>query len=186
MEAAIAEVLAVGATGVSMREVARRAGVSHAALAYQFGDKAGLFTEIATIGFQLATQVIGAAATGANAFLDGGVAYIIFALTYPAHFDVMFRPDLYNADDAALREARDKAFDVLYGSARASLEAGPDDDVTDVAVAGWSFSHGFATLWLNANLQDRIGAQDQQELTMRLTRGIAALGELARRRLDQS
>ncbi|MDT5044811.1 MAG: hypothetical protein QOG75_664 [Mycobacterium sp.] len=107
----------VGAAGVSMREIARRAGVTHAALAYQFGDKAGLFTAVATEGFRLAAAAIGPAATGPEGFLHGGMAYVMFALTHPGHYEVMFRPDLYGDDDPNLIEARNAAFAILYGSA---------------------------------------------------------------------
>jgi len=51
---------------VSMRRIARRTGVSHAALAYKFGDKAGIFTAVATEGFRLAAEMIGATANGPN------------------------------------------------------------------------------------------------------------------------
>jgi AcrR family transcriptional regulator len=191
IEAAVAEVRAVGAAGVSMREIARRAGVSHAALAYQFGDKAGIFTAIATEGFRLAVETIGPAATGPDGFLLGGIAYIRFALTHPEHYEVMFRPDLYLRNDPDLVAARDAAFDLLYGSARASLATHPDSDapadasdadVAGLVAAGWSLSHGFATLWLTTNLQDKIGP-DMTAITGRVAHGLVTLGELAHRYL---
>lgn len=180
IEAAVAEVRAVGAAGVSMREIARRAGVSHAALAYQFGDKAGLFTAIATEGFQMATAAIAPAATGPDGFIRGGIAYVGFALAHPGHFEVMFRPDLYRGDDPELIAASDAAFAVLYGSARTAVSAGTD--VTGLVLAGWSLSHGLATLWLTANLQDKTGP-DPTTLTDQITHGVITLGELTRRHL---
>src|SRR3954463_13726034 len=90
IDAAVAEVEAVGASAVSMREIARRAGVSHAAPAHHFGDKTGIFTAIATEGFWLACAAIGPAADGPGGFLRGGVAYVVFALAHPGHFEVMF------------------------------------------------------------------------------------------------
>ena len=185
IEAAVAEVETAGAAGVSMREIARRAGVSHAALAYQFGDKAGLFTAIATEGFRLATEAIGPAATGPDGFLHGGIAYVEFALTHPGYFEVMFRPDLYHGDDPDLTIARDAAFNLLYGSARTSISGGPEEDVTGLVLAGWSLSHGLATLWLTANLRDRIST-DPAALTQQITRGIITLGELASRTLHSA
>jgi AcrR family transcriptional regulator len=180
--AAVAEVERVGAAGVSMREIARRAGVTHAALAYQFGDKAGLFTAIATEGFRLAAAAIEPAATGPEAFLKGGMAYVMFALTHPGHYEVMFRPDLYGDDDPHLIEARDAAFALLYDSARTSVAAPPSQDVTGVVVAGWSMSHGVATLWRTGNLRGRIG-DDPTQLARQIAEGIVALGELAGRYL---
>jgi AcrR family transcriptional regulator len=176
IEAAIVEIQAVGAAAVRMREIARRAGVSHAALAYQFGDKAGLFTAIATEGFRLATDAIQPAANGPAGFLRGGTAYVMFALAHPAHYEVMFRPDLYRTDDPELTAARDAAFDLLYGSARAAV--GDDDaDVTGLVVAGWSLSHGLATLWLTNNLKGRV-AEDPARVVQQLNEGIVVLGRL--------
>ena len=183
IEAAVAEVERVGAAGVSMREIARRAGVTHAALAYQFGDKSGLFTAVATEGFRLAAAAIGPAATGPEGFLNGGMAYVMFALTHPGHYEVMFRPDLYGDDDPNLIEVRDAAFAILYGSARTSLAASPAHDITGVVVAGWSLSHGLATLWRTGNLRGRIG-DDPTQLARQIAEGIIRLGELASRHLD--
>ncbi|MHC9292421.1 TetR/AcrR family transcriptional regulator [Mycobacterium sp. LTG2003] len=181
--AAIEEVERVGAAAVSMREVARHAGVTHAALAYQFGDKAGLFTAVATEGFRLAAVAIGSAATGPDAFLNGGMAYVMFALTHPGHYEVMFRPDLYSNDDPNLIEARNAAFSILYDSARTSLDASPDHDITGVVIAGWSMSHGLAALWRTGNLRGRI-TDDPTQLARQITEGIIELGELASRRFE--
>ena len=182
VEATVAEVELVGAAGVSMRAIARRAGVTHAALAYQFGDKSGLFTAVATEGFRLAAAAIGPAATGPEGFLNGGIAYVTFALSHPGHYEVMFRPDLYGQDDADLIEARDAAFAILYGSARTSLAASSAEDVAGVVVAGWSMSHGLATLLRTGNLRGRI-SDDPAQLAMQIGEGIIRLGELAGRHL---
>ena len=181
--AAVAEVEACGAVNLSMREIARRAGVSHAAPAYHFGDKAGIFTAIATEGFQLIAEAIAPVADGPAGFLQGGVAYIRFALEHPGHFEVMFRPDLYRRDDPELVSAREAAFAILTGAARASVGAGPDEDVTGLAVAGWSVSHGFATLWLHANMQESLGP-DPTAIADTVIRGIVTLGEVTRRQLE--
>ncbi|BBX33147.1 TetR family transcriptional regulator [Mycolicibacterium mageritense DSM 44476 = CIP 104973] len=183
IEAAVAEVERVGAAVVSMREIARRAGVTHAALAYQFGDKSGLFTAVATEGFRLAAAAIGPAATGPEGFLTGGIAYVTFALTHPGHYEVMFRPDLYSDDDPDLIEARNAAFAILYGSARTSLAAPPEHDITGVVVAGWSLSHGLAALWRTGNLHGRI-SDDPTQLARQIAEGVIRLGELATRHLD--
>jgi AcrR family transcriptional regulator len=185
IDGAVEEVETVGVAAVSMRRIARRAGVSHAALAYQFGDKTGIFTAVATEGFRLAADMIGPTATGPEAFMRGGQTYIRFALTHPGYFEVMFRPYLYRTDDADLVAARDAAFDIMYGSARASLAAYrpgavTDDDVLGVVMAGWSLSHGFATLALTANLADRLGA-DTAALAAQVARGLVTLGDLAKK-----
>jgi AcrR family transcriptional regulator len=183
IEATVAEVERVGAAAVSMRAIARRAGVTHAALAFHFGDKSGLFTAVAAEGFRLAAAAIGPAATGPDGFVNGGIAYVMFALTHPGHYEVMFRPDLYSDDDPNLIEARNAAFAILYGSARTSVAAPPTHDVTGVVVAGWSMSHGLATLWRTGNLRGRIG-DDPTQLDRQIAEGIVRLGELANRHLD--
>lgn len=182
IDGAVEEVETVGVAAVSMRRIARRAGVSHAALAYQFGDKTGIFTAVATEGFRLATEMIGPAAAGPDGFVRGGQAYIAFALSHRGYFEVMFRPNLYRGDDPDLVAAKSAAFDVLYGSARTSLEAHrpgavTDDDVRGLVLAGWSASHGFATLALTANLSEQLQT-DTDELAAQVARGIVTMGEL--------
>jgi AcrR family transcriptional regulator len=187
IDGAVEEVETVGVAAVSMRRIARRAGVSHAALAYQFGDKRGIFTAVATEGFRLQAEMIGSAATGPDGFLRGGQAYIAFALAHRGHFEVMFRPYLYRSDEPKLVLARTAAFDVLYGTARTSLashRSGPvtDDEVRGLALAGWSLSHGFATLALTANIPEKQDA-DPADLAAQITRGVIAMGELAKQQL---
>ncbi|OBA92208.1 hypothetical protein A5662_21390 [Mycobacteriaceae bacterium 1482268.1] len=185
IEGAVEEVETVGVGAASMRRIARRAGVSHAALAYQFGDKAGIFTAVAAEGFRLAAKMIGETANGPDGFVRGGQAYIAFALTHRGYFEVMFRPNLYRGDDPDLVAARTSAFEVLHGSARVSLEAyrggaATDDDVQGLVLAGWSACHGFATLALNANISEHLEG-DTAALAEQVVRGFTIMGELAQR-----
>jgi len=181
IDAAVAEVAAVGASALSMRAIARRAGVSHAAPAHHFGDKAGIFTAIAIEGFDLMTKTIEPVAFEEQGFITGGTAYIQFALEHPGYFEVMFRPTLYDLDDPALVAARDGAFDVLRESARHAIAPDASDDEAEaLAVAGWSLSHGFATLWLQANLVDKLGPDPFDQVA----RGVVELGSIVRRARD--
>jgi AcrR family transcriptional regulator len=181
IDAAVAEVEAGGASALSMRAIARRAGVSHAAPAHHFGDKAGIFTAIAIEGFTMATKAIDPVAFGDHGFVAGGTAYVQFALEHPGYFEVMFRPALYDLEDPALIAARDGAFEVLVESARHAI--GPDasdEQAEELAVAGWSLSHGFSTLWLQANLVDKLSADPFGQVA----RGVVALGEIVGRSRD--
>src|SRR5215475_1526755 len=79
-----------GLEGFTLREAARRAGVSPAAPAHHFGSAAGLLTEVAISGFQELTRFL---RTGASKASDPearlrhqGVSYVRFALTYPGRF----------------------------------------------------------------------------------------------------
>lgn len=190
IDGAVAEVETVGVAAVSMRRIARRAGVSHAALSYQFGDKTGIFTAVATEGFRLSAEMIGAVATGPDGFMRGGQAYIAFALTHRGHFEVMFRPYLYRNDDPDLVSAKTAAFDILYGTARSSLtsyrsEPVTDEDVRGLVIAGWSLSHGFATLALTDNLSEQLDT-DTAMLASQVTRGVITAGQLAQHQVDSN
>jgi hypothetical protein len=76
-----------------------------------------------------------------------------FAITHRAHFAVMFRPDLYRADDPVLARAQTQARTALRGPAAATASAVGDDAGT-AALAGCSLLHGLATLWLAGNIDD--------------------------------
>ena len=154
-----AAVEAIGQTGpaaMSMREVARRAGVSHAAAAYHFGDKAGLLTAIAAQGYRMLTGKLRDARDADRGFLEVGVAYVRFAVTHRAHFEVMYRPELYRPDDPEVCQARAAAAVFLYGTDR------PDAAQLAAGAAAWSLVHGLATLWLNGNLPAQLGDDPEQ------------------------
>src|SRR5690606_14230113 len=170
LDAAVEAISESGPAGWSLRELARRAGVSHAAPAHHFGDKAGLLTAVAAEGYELLAAELEAATRAGGDFLAAGLAYVRFATDHPAHFQVMFQPTLYRADDPAVRAAEARAAAVLYGTAGA-LAAGATgegsgaaagdpgdpgglDDARRVGVAGWCLVHGLATLWLAGNLSD--------------------------------
>lgn len=181
--AAVAEVEEVGAAGVSLRRIARRAGVSHAAPMHHFGDKTGLFTAIATDGFRMSAEAIRPAAVGRFGFLDGGTAYVMWALEHPGYFEVMYRPRLHRSDDPDLAEARNAAFDLLEGSAADLARQWDINDVRGLVLAGWSLAHGLATLLLAGNLEGRV-SPDPTEIAAHLRRGLSALGRVAEAQAD--
>src|SRR5579859_1596036 len=117
LRAAVEVIGQVGPAAMSLREVARRAGVSHAAAAYHFGDKAGLLTAVAAQGYRMLAEQFRDAWDTSGSFLEGGVAYVRFAVRHRAHFEVMYRPELYRRDDAEIREARAGTAVLLYGTA---------------------------------------------------------------------
>jgi AcrR family transcriptional regulator len=99
LEAAVQAILEVGPAAVSLRDLARRARVSHAAPAHHFGDKAGLLTAVAADGFRRLAATLRETYEATGSFLELGVAYVRFAVTHRAHFEVMFRPEPYRSDD---------------------------------------------------------------------------------------
>jgi AcrR family transcriptional regulator len=157
LAAAIAVLGESGPTQLSLRDLARRAGVSHAAPAHHFGDKAGLLTAVAAQGYQLLADTLTAARQRSADFLEVGVAYVRFAVDHRAHFEVMFRPDLYRPDDPEVATARQRAADALYGGVRSVAATGRGPDIPLAGVAAWSLVHGFATLWLNHALPPTLG-----------------------------
>jgi len=86
-------------------------------------------------------------------FLEVGVAYVRFATTHPAHFAVMFRPDLHRTGDPVLSEARARARAALESPAGPTARAVGGDTGT-AGLAAWALMHGLATLWLTGNLAD--------------------------------
>lgn len=183
IEAALAEIEAGGTSRLSMREIARRADVSHAAPAHHFGDKAGIFTAIATEGFHILADELGRLSE--RGLLETAVGYVRFALQHKAHFEVMFRPELYRSDDADLVAARDANFEVLESAVREGLEPGQDEEVLPTSVAAWSAVHGFATLWLYGNLEPKLGEIDPFDAFLaEAARGAIALGEIIRRQVS--
>jgi AcrR family transcriptional regulator len=116
LRAAVEVIGQSGPAAMSLREVARRAGVSHAAAAYHFGDKAGLLTALAAQGYRMLTEELRSVRDARSGLLEVGVAYVRFAVSHRAHFEVMYRPELYRRDDAEVREARAAAAVLLYGT----------------------------------------------------------------------
>lgn len=170
LDGALAAIAERGAANLSLRDVARRAGVSHAAPAHHFGDKRGLLTAIAVEGFDGLTQVTAAAA---GDHVAGGLAWIRWALEHPAHYEVMFSPGLLHLDDPELERARTQGTAVLFRSIRG--RGVRDADLIPAAIASMAWAHGFVGLWQTGNLA---GLGDPIELA----RGSAvALGRLAGR-----
>lgn len=148
-----------GAEGFSLREAARRAGVSAGAPAHHFGSAAGLLTEVAIAGFEELTQILRKvarteAAPGARLRAQG-FGYVQFALAHPGRFQLMFRHDLL-VDEERLHIAGKAARAEIEASILAYLEEGggtPDErTMRATLLAAWSTAHGFAHLALDGKL----------------------------------
>jgi AcrR family transcriptional regulator len=163
---ALAAIERDGPATLSLRDLARRAGVSHAAPAHHFGDKIGLLTAIAIDGFDLLADELNAAFATTGSFLEVGVAYVGFAVRHRAHFEVMFRPELLSAADPALAAARLRSREALYGSL-GSVPLDARTDALGAGVAAWALVHGLATLYLDGNLPEALG-QDPEAIARRI------------------
>ncbi len=144
-----------GPGGVGLRDLARRVGVSHAGPVHHFRDKAGLLTALAAEGFALLADRLRQTRADGGEFVDVGSAYVRFAVEHRAHFEVMFRPDLYHPDDPAVIAARDRAGELLNYGVRDQI------DPNLAAIAAWSIVHGFATLWNAGVLPNHLGDDPQ-------------------------
>ncbi len=138
---------------LSLRETARRAGVSAMAPYRHFADKDALIAGVATIGFQRfadALRVADTAADGHEALIAQGVAYVAFALENPALFRLMFGAGASSKAHGALAEACRTSFGLLTHGVAGVPSPG---DQTDRVLAHWSLVHGFAMLALDGQLE---------------------------------
>jgi AcrR family transcriptional regulator len=140
-----------GPHGYSLREVARRAGVSHAAPAHHFGDARGLLTSVAIEGFDALADALEAAAHGVDdavLLLERvGRAYVRTALEFPGHFGVIFQGDLVDSDDPELVAASVRAYGELQSAiAKLAEQVDPELDVDTAATLCWSAMQGLVAL----------------------------------------
>ena len=172
LDAVQSAVADVGVSGVSLRDVARRSGVSHSAPAHHFGSKAGLLTAFATAGYRLLAEsviaeVVARHPADAPAELAAiGRGYVRFAVGYPAHFEVMFRLDVLDSANAEFIAASEAAYGLLIATIERCQAAGrlhgrPPELV---AVSAWSLVHGLSALWISGRLSERISEQDPERL----------------------
>ena len=138
-----------------MREVARRAGVSHQAPYHYFGDRAGIFAAISEEGFNRFADEFEAAVVGSNDPLATCMrTYVRFALSHSGHYRVMFRSDICGiATHEPTRAAADRAFLALLDlAARVDPDRSADADALTLPITLWSSAHGLATLLIDGPL----------------------------------
>lgn len=149
-----------GVEALSLRRVAKRAGVSHTAFAYHFGDARGLLTALTTLGFELLGQNLAAARADSircewDPLIASGVAYVEFAQRHPQLFTLMFASQHPDFSDAALNEASMAAFSSFIEGVQHDVRAGhPESDVVNIpAMAYWARVHGLALLLLTGRMR---------------------------------
>jgi len=187
-----------GPQALTLREVARRAGVSHAAPYRHFADKDELLAGIAEEGFVTLRRRMMEAADGAGSSIEAleqsGIAYVRLALEHPGHCSVMFgrvASDLkqrqIEADSAALDASVDAGHAAFEGLVQLIERCQADrhikdGDPRDYANMAWAQVHGIATLAMAQMLEDEqrnsFGAEQTLAFVERavknLTRGFAA------------
>jgi AcrR family transcriptional regulator len=138
----------VGSEGFTLREVSRRAGVSHTAAYRHFRDKEDVTAAIAQEGFDLLAAEMRRAAD----LVAGGRAYVAFAMRRPEHFRVMFATDLDAKRHPDARKSADAAFAGLLALVRAAF---PHGDTLTLARMAWSQVHGIASLAIGRQFRFR-------------------------------
>ncbi len=157
IDAAVELLQSGGEAALTLRETARRAGVSAMAPYRHFADKAALLTAVRNHGYGLLMQALieaDAAPSPRQALADQGVAYVAFAVENPALFRLM----LANAPDKPLQPPSDlgppqSGYDLLRRRV-AVLVAPPDFEAA--VLSAWGFAHGLASLALDGHLPDPI------------------------------
>ena len=154
-----------GPDGVSLRELARSAGVSHAAPAHHFTDRRGLFTALASQGFRLLAEAL---ADARDHFADAALAYVRFAIDHPGHYRVMFDKSLLDATDTELSAAGAAAGAELSRGVATLRDPNARTDPAGAELAAWSLVHGFSMLWLNDAVNAQVRQTDPMGTVMRI------------------
>jgi len=152
-----------GAKDLSLRKIAKRAGVSHAAPYRHFKDKNAILAAVAKEGFdmmlcQTQERIGRSKGNELDHFAISGLSYIDFALNYPSYYRVMFGTRIENSyfsDD--LKPESIPVFKLLRDIIIASQEKGllKDGDPHEMAMAAWSIVHGFAMLRIDHHIPDQ-------------------------------
>jgi AcrR family transcriptional regulator len=163
LDASMALVEERGVDGLTLREVARRAGVSHNAPYHHFPDKAAIVEALALEGYEMLLAEELAAIDPADAVPDRiralGRAYVGFAVAHPARFTVMNRPELRRAGEVTEVHAAGMASE---GPLFAAIDEGQADgsiapgDREALALGAWAAVHGLSVLLVDGPLRELV------------------------------
>jgi AcrR family transcriptional regulator len=162
-----------GLEALSLRAIAREAGVSHGAPLRHFSSLSSLLASVSAGGFR---QLIGSvdATVGqrprpsdARRRLDRAAhGYVRFALAAPGVYSVMFRPELSDVTDPDYQAAAAASFQQLVDLVQAAQHAGLHSGVETRRLAAilWAEIHGLTELWLHGGLQSVVGADSLEDV----------------------
>jgi AcrR family transcriptional regulator len=167
-----------GLRGFTLRECARRAGVSHAAPAHHFASLNDLLAEIGTRGFAELTEMMASearrAGTDATRRLVGqGVGYMAFAAANPMLFRLMFNRETDAFETPALEAAAKATREQHFSAIEAALPRAPQEVKVRMSDFAWATVHGFITLVL----EGQVGEKDSSRGLK--ARGMAILAAMA-------
>ncbi|WP_439366655.1 TetR/AcrR family transcriptional regulator [Bradyrhizobium sp. DASA03005] len=152
-----------GLAGLTLRAVAREAGVSHAAPTHHFGDLTGLLSELAAVGFRQFNAAMASSCDAATTPLERALArpkaYVAYAQAHPGMYGIMFRTERLDYSRPSLHEAAEASFAGLANAIGAMRQEQISGDALTLNQAAaiaraWSMVHGFTTLLLDGRLKD--------------------------------
>lgn len=176
-----------GLDGLTLRAIARRAGVSHGAPLRHFPGVDHLLAAVATSAFRdLHRFVVEAAdeagddATAVERLAAAARGYVRFALSHPGPFELMFRRERYAAEDAEVLTAGAEAFLQLVDLvAAAQTEEWRSDEVTgELAAVLWASIHGVASLWLPGTMRSAVSLTGAEPMLDDLVDGLLRVLDL--------
>ena len=183
LEAAETELSQSGIERISLRAVAKRAGVSHGAPAHHFGDARGLLTALAAKGYQrlLHYQTSREETAGPEPLariIASGLGYIEFAVAFPELFALMFNSAIPDRSDTRFFNVALSVFERLVENTQTLNGRNPytDPDSMKDLMASWSVVHGLAELIISGRAERILGldqmteAQREETLTAILLR----------------
>ncbi|HWM30973.1 MAG TPA: TetR/AcrR family transcriptional regulator [Methyloceanibacter sp.] len=168
LKASLAVIEEGGLDRLSLREVARKAGVSHQAPYHYFSDREAILAAIAGDGFaKLGQSLMRAAGAGddpVKAMEAMGKAYVDFAIRYPAYFQVMFRADAVPLERYPdVRKQEEEAFGKLVEGIDKAFTGEVPETRRGIAIAAWAMVHGLATLILEGSLARKAGVPKSRQ-----------------------
>ena len=181
---------AAALTSLSLREVAREAGVSHSAAYRHFANKENLLVAIAEQGFRQLGETLGAAARAnasdpAGALQAAGVAYVEFAVSHPEHMQIMFGGSIADMNNyPSLIAATDETYGALSHMVAQASKSGQLRSENDkmIALTCWATVHGMAQLITGGQVGLMHGDASPRNLALAATRlvmrGINAPSEI--------
>jgi len=172
VRAALELIAEKGPFGFTFADAARWAGVSPAAPYRHYSDRDELMADVAKRGFEEFEQALRKAwdegePDPVRSFEKLGRAYLDFARKHPAYYSAMFEAGVPVGKNAELREAGERAFNVLRGAAEklvANAPAGKRPPAAMMALHVWALSHGIASLFARGDQGRRSLPMSPEEL----------------------
>jgi AcrR family transcriptional regulator len=163
-----------GVEALTLREVARRAGVSHSAPYAHFADKEALLAAIAQQGFERLAEETARAEQKRSAdpsvtLAESAWAYVRFALAHPHHMRLMFSGLVSRTESerAPLARAAEDTLSVLEGAVRSAQAQGKlkPEHTPLMVLTAWALAHGLATLMIEDQLPASLAKGSPEKLT---------------------